>query len=243
MICRVLNMVVEALLAVPLWLSVLLAAAATIVLLATLAEKINALDSKNRNALYILCAIVAVAAVAMLAISLTGDSDSENVDEGMEIVTAVLLLLLAVPAVIALAALEIYIGIRFNRYDTKPYKNLGLCLIIYPIAACSLMFIGLAFDGYSVGAKIIDFFEAVNDCILIYFLYAALMRTVRKKDPVKAVISYGLIIYGFLVMLFAIDAAFNPAVANPPAKEKESVTTTYTEDDIDDFLDDLFDDD
>lgn len=143
-ILRTLNTIMESILAIPmLWVSVLLAAAATMLLLAALAEKVSASDNKNRIALYVLCAVQVLLAVSALATSLTGDGSSIGSDGDMELFASVFALLLMVPALMGLVVLEIYIGIRFNKYDEKRFKNLGVCFITYPIVGFILFFFSL----------------------------------------------------------------------------------------------------
>lgn len=241
-IFQILNAIIEAVLAIPMWVSVLLMAIAMVLLLAALAEKVGATDSKNRIALYILSAILIVFAVMTMAFSFPDDSDAAAEVGDLEIIAGLFALLVMFFVVVCLAALEIYIGVRFGRSGVKRYKDLGLCFVINAIVGCLILLFGTLFDDYSVGAKIISLLDKVNECVLIYFIYVVLTNSVKKNNIVKSVTEYGLVIYGILVMLFAVEVSFDPTIQQS-TKEKEIIinTKTTTEDDEDDYLNDLFD--
>lgn len=235
-ICQVLNTFVSALLALPMWLSVLLGGVAVALLLAALAQKVGSNDEKSRVALYVLCGLELLMAVMMSVASLDGNGQP-SADEGAGLLLSMFGLLGIGIALFGGAALEIYVGIRLC--SVKAYRNLGIVFIIYAAIGSLTGLISVAFEDYSVGAKVMDLVNDAIASVYVYFIYAALVKPKGKNDHVKAVIAYGLIIYAFLVMTFAIDAAYNPSVIK---QNEESDYQSIDDESNDDFPgDDLWD--
>lgn len=235
-ICQVLNTFVSALLALPMWLSVLLGGVAVALLLAALAQKVGSNDGKSRVALYVLCGLELLMAVMMSVASLDGNGQP-SADEGAGLLLSMFGLLGIGIALFGGAALEIYVGIRLC--SVKAYRNLGIVFIIYAAIGSLAGLISVAFEDYSVGAKVMDLVNDAIASVYVYFIYAALVKPKGKNDHVKAVIAYGLIIYAFLVMTFAIDAAYNPSVIK---QNEESDYQSIDDESNDDFPgDDLWD--
>lgn len=231
-ICQLLNIIVGALLALPMWVSVLLGGVAVAILLAALAQKVGINDVKSRVALYVLCGLEILMTLMIFAASLNGSSQS-SADEDVGVVLSMFAMLGIVIAIVGGAVLEIYVGIRLC--GCKAYRNLGIVFIIYATIGSLAGLISMAFEDYSVGAKVMDLVNDTIACVYVYFIYAALVRIKTKNDPVKMVISYGLIIYAFLVMTFAIDAAYDPSVSQ---KNEEREYQTIDEENDDELLDD-----
>lgn len=235
-ICQVLNTFVSALLALPMWLSVLLGGVAVALLLAALAQKVGSNDGKSRVALYVLCGLELLMAVMMSVASLDGNGQP-SADESAGLLLSMFGLLGIGIALFGGAALEIYVGIRLC--SVKAYRNLGIVFIIYAAIGSLAGLISVAFEDYSVGAKVMDLVNDAIASVYVYFIYAALVKPKGKNDHVKAVIAYGLIIYAFLVMTFAIDAAYNPSVIK---QNEESDYQSIDDESNDDFPgDDLWD--
>lgn len=235
-ICQVLNDFVSASLAIPMWAIVLLGGMAVALLLAALAQKVGSNDEKSRVALYVLCGLELLMAVMMSVASLDGNGQS-SADEGAGLLLSMFALLGIGIALFGGAVLEIYVGIRFC--GIKAYHNLGIMFIIYAAIGSLAGLISVAFEEYSVGAKVMDLVNDAIASVYVYFVYASLVKTKGKNDPVKAVIAYGLIIYAFLVMTFAIDAAYNPSVIK---QNEESDYQSIDDESNADFPDDDFGD-
>lgn len=231
-IMEVLNYFLIFSLNIPQWIIVLVGSGAEAVLMVALANKVGAFDNKNKVALYILSAVFVVFTFTFMSDSLTGGETDMN-DE--ELTASALAMMMMIPLAIAYVGLMVYSGIRFLSYGTEKYKHFGTYFIVYAIASTFLSLLTISFPTYSVGAKIMNLIGVALDCGMIYFLTASLIR-LKPKNPLKYIISYGLIIVAFFVMIFAIDNAFdenNRETETSPAKESVEADSTSTVNDED----------
>lgn len=207
-ITTVLNTLLNVSVKVPEWIYILLSCGSMALLMIMLGNKIGKIDSKNKIALYILSGVFVVLAFASMGVSMTGDDYNSDISDGAEAFAAIVAILMMAVFMIALCALMIFIGVRFMSYGSKKYKTFGTYFIVYVVADILVVILEACMPDYSVGAKIMSLLENALDCGLIYFLTASLIP-LGKKNPLKYVIGYGLIIIAFMVLIFAIDMAYS----------------------------------